>query len=583
MRLEMGMDLTRRSLLSGAAITGAAAAAAAVGVTVTNKGKATTPAAETETNPYLHIYGDNVNYLPVKKPGEWNYMQGTPAFEDREIAESELMWTESCDFVVVGAGVCGIMACLKAGSEGANVVCIEKMSRGRNTWESVGGYGSRAQAESGNEIDPARFVDAILRSGYYRAIPEVVWSYVRNSGEAIDFMQDMMNETDYDIQIYNTTQPETGYDLVTIQAEHKFKINGPVEWTAHLTGMFPMAALTTRAEMMDNVDLRMYTAGVQLVQNETGRVTGIIAKNEDGYYRIDASKGILLATGGYENNYELMKAWLRPEDYMYSVPDFPCVGPTGDGHMMGLKVGANMDPIPHAPMIFNGTCPDIRSSNHLSIRRTVYAVSPMVDGNGRRFCNESHQKDMLANSINMAVSFTGGAWYIFDQTVASAATEDLSQYYGNGTLTMGETLEELAEKLGIPAENLVETVTNWNGYLAQETPIDPEFRRDLVSINTVVAALTDGKVQAACLPIETGPFYALISRDILLCTVSGLIINGDCQVLDTEGKVIEGLYAGGNASGGMYASTYPRHLPSVSVGRAATFGYVAARKAMSEE
>ena len=578
------MEVTRRDLFKGAAMTGVAAAA--FGLSSSDKSclaEADEALSEVSSNPYLNIYGGEVNYLPVKKPNGWNYMQGTVAFEDREIGEDELMWTEDCDFLVMGAGICGIMATLKAGVMGANVICVEKTSRGRNTWESVGGYGSKAQAASGNEVDPARFVDAILRSGYFRAIPEVVWSYVNNSGEAIDFMQEMMDQTDYEIEIYNTTQPETGYDLVTIQAEHKFKITGPVEWTAHLTGMFPMAALTTRAEAMENVDLRMYNAGVQLIQDETGRVCGAICKNEEGYYRINAAKGVLLATGGYECNFELMKAWLRPEDYMYSVPDFPCVGPTGDGHLMGLRVGANMDPIPHAPMIFNGSCPDIRSGNHLSIRRMIYAVAPMVNGKGRRFCNESHQKDMLANSINSAVSFTGGAWYIFDHTVAAAATEDLTPYFENGTLAKGETLEELAENLGIPGDALVATIEKWNGYLAQETPVDLEFRRDLVSINTVVAALTDGKVQASALPVQEGPFYALISRDILLTTVSGLIINENCQVLDTKGNVIEGLYAGGNASGGMYSSTYPRHLPSVSVGRASTFGYVAARHAIGGE
>ena len=75
----------------------------------------------------------------------------------------------------------------------------------------------------------------------------------------------------------------------------------------------------------------------------------------------------------------------------------------------------------------------------------------------------------------------------------------------------------------------------------------------------------------------------MTTRADLLVTVSGLIVNENCQVLDTDGNVIEGLYAGGNTSGGMYSGTYPRHLPSVSVGRAATFGYVAAKHAVKGE
>ena len=75
----------------------------------------------------------------------------------------------------------------------------------------------------------------------------------------------------------------------------------------------------------------------------------------------------------------------------------------------------------------------------------------------------------------------------------------------------------------------------------------------------------------------------MTTRADLLVTVSGLIVNENCQVLDTDGNVIEGLYAGGNTSGGMYSGTYPRHLPSVSVGRAATFGCVAAKHAVKGE
>lgn len=90
-------------------------------------------------------------------------------------------------------------------------------------------------------------------------------------------------------------------------------------------------------------------------------------------------------------------------------------------------------------------------------------------------------------------------------------------------------------------------------------------------------------MQASALPVKRGPFYSMTCSATFLTTVSGLIIDEKCRVLDTSGDVIEGLYAGGNASGGMYSDVYPRHLPSTSVGRAATFGYVAARHATKGE
>ncbi len=116
-----------------------------------------------------------------------------------------------------------------------------------------------------------------------------------------------------------------------------------------------------------------------------------------------------------------------------------------------------------------------------------------------------------------------------------------------------------------------------------DSPTDLAFRRDLVSINPVVKAFTEGKVQAGALPVKKAPFYSMTCSSTFLTTVSGLIVDEWCRVLDTKGDVIEGLYAGGNVSGGMYSDVYPRHLPSTSVGRAATFGFVAARHALEGE
>ncbi len=579
------MRFTRRSFLKGAAFSGAAAAAAAVGMAV--PGVALAADGETgspsQANPYLNLYDGNVSYLPVKSIGEKpTFRNGNIAFEDRTIEQDEIRMVDSCDFLVIGAGICGIVGALKASDEGASVICVEKTSRGRCTWESMGGYGTKAQAVSGNEVDPARFADAILRGSMFRALPEVVWSYINNSGAAFDFVQDMLDESEYDIELYNTTQPETGYDLVTIQAEHKFKINGPVEWKAHMTGMFPMAALTSVANSRDNLDLRLYTAGVQLVQDGSGRVTGAIVKDEEGYYQIDAAKGVLLATGGYHNNLEMMKAWLRPEDFATPYQEDAAIGDTGDGHMMGLRVGANMDPIPHAAMIFSGGYPD-EASRKCPAKQIVRAVAPLVDQRGRRFCNEAHQKECVANALNTAHTFNGGAWYVFDQDVMDTVKAPLDEYFANGTITSGETLSDLAKALGMPPDTLAATMEVWNGYFEEDPPVDLAFRRDLVSINPVVKSFTEGKVQASALPVKNGPFYAMTCSSTFLTTVSGLIIDEQCRVLDREGNVIEGLYAGGNASGGMYSDVYPRHLPSTSVGRAATFGFVAARHAVKGE
>lgn len=108
----------------------------------------------------------------------------------------------------------------------------------------------------------------------------------------------------------------------------------------------------------DTVDLRFSTPAVQLTTGSDGSVTGVIARDADGYFQANASKGVILATGGYDANPEMMQAWTRVEDYAYSSWWNPAWGTTGDGHMMGLAIGAQMDPIPHPVMNFRWGTPD---------------------------------------------------------------------------------------------------------------------------------------------------------------------------------------------------------------------------------
>ena len=97
-----------------------------------------------------------------------------------------------------------------------------------------------------------------------------------------------------------------------------------------------------------------------------------------------------------------------------------------------------------------------------------------------------------------------------------------------------------------------------------EAGVDEDFGRDL----------------AGTIPFTGTRFFALTTNSCVLATVGGLTIDGSCRVLDTDDRVIEGLYAVGNASGNFFAGNYPRHIPGTSIGRAVTFGYVAAEHAV---
>lgn len=561
----MNAEVSRRGFLKSAGLAGLAAASVGAfgSLPQAHADETTSAQAETAENPYIAALGENTQLLPVDKK-IWDAERGPIGFEDREIPAEEISRTEECDLVVIGGGISGVVAAKKAAREGARVIVIEKMTKGRSAWESIGGYNSKAQQEIDNVPDPAEYAEIILRAAYNRVPAEVTWAFVNKSGETIDFVQEMLDEANSGIKIYSTKQDPYPYAIDMIQGEHKFELPEEYHWTSWMFGPPVMHALTEAVKADPNIDIRFLTSGVQLIQDESGRVTGVIAKDSEGYYRIDGAKGVLLATGSYTANPEMMQAWVRPEDYATSGNADPSIGVTGDGHMMGLMAGAQMDPIPHTVMNFGVPMGFF----------TAWGCSFTVNPSGKRFMNESLPMNYTSNAINTETRAGGRCWCIFDQAMmdahradGSATGETIAAALENETLVEGETIADLAAALGMDSAILEQTVETWNSYFEGDSRVDSEFRRDLTT----------------AVPMGDGPYYASPIRSMVYAVVSGLTINGNAQVLDKENKVIDGLYAAGNAAGSMFAGTYPRHLPATSVGRAATFGYIAAAHAVKGE
>ena len=551
------MEMNRRGFVITAAT---AASAIAAGSTVAFADDA----AGVEGVDYVAALGDGMRGMPVADKG-WPLFddyEGPVAFEARQIGADEIAETLECDVLVIGGGVSGLMAAAKAATDGAQVVCVEKMDSGRNQWESVGGYNSFSQKEQGIEVNPAEYVNAIVTAGDYRVRQENVWSFINNSGAAIDFMQEVLDRSTSGIKIRATNEEGDA-----VKGEHTFDNTGATSW---LLGPFVMDALNEAIATYDNIDMRFKTAGVQLLQDGDGRVTGAIVKNmDDGTYaQVNASKGVVLSCGGYEMNPKMIEAWCRPEDFSTTSMSSTGTGSTGDGHMMGLSVGAGMDPLPHCTMSFGGGYPENGQFFH-AFRDGIY-----VNARGERFVNEGLMFNFTASAINTN-AYRGGVWTIIDQSFIDAMAEKtdtdvmgttVKDYTEAGWMVSADTVEELADKIGVDAERLAATVEKWNGYFDEAEPQDAEYLRDLSS----------------CQRFDTAPYYAVMTNSSFLVTVSGLTIDPDSRVLDKSEQPIAGLFATGNTSGGMFADQYPRNLPSTSVGRAVTTGFVAGRTAAAE-
>ena len=551
------MEMNRRSFVITAT---AAASAIAAGSTVAFADDA----AGVEGVDYVAALGDGMRGMPVADKG-WPLFddyEAPVAFEARQISADEIAETLECDVLVIGGGVSGLMAAAKAATDGAQVVCVEKMDSGRNQWESVGGYNSFSQKEQGIEVNPAEYVNAIVTAGDYRVRQENVWSFINNSGAAIDFMQDVLDRSTSGIKIRATNEEGD-----VLKGEHTFDNTGATSW---LLGPFVMDALNEAIATYDNIDMRFKTAGVQLLQDGDGRVTGAIVKNmDDGTYaQVNASKGVVLSCGGYEMNPKMVEAWCRPEDFSTTSMSSTGTGSTGDGHMMGLLAGAGMDPLPHCTMSFGGGYPENGQFFH-AFRDGIY-----VNARGERFVNEGLMFNFTASAINTN-AYRGGVWTIIDQSFIDAMAEKtgtdvmgttVKDYTDAGWMVSADTVEELADKIGVDAERLAATVEKWNCYFDEAEPQDAEYLRDL----------------SGCQRFDTAPYYAVMTNSSFLVTVSGLTIDPDSRVLDKNEQPIAGLFATGNTSGGMFADQYPRHLPATSVGRAVTTGFVAGRTAAAE-
>lgn len=557
--------LSRRGFLKGVGITGVASAGtlAFLGTNKAFADAASSGSMESEVSPYSQALGDDATMLPLRKaicPGP----QGPIAFESREIADSEINSTEECEILIIGAGIGGLMGSLKAAEEGAHVITLEKMTEGRSAWESFGAVGARFQREQGIEIDPAQLKDEILRAADWRVDPGPIETYVSRSGEMADFWQDMLDKGGTGWQLYKFDQAPNFNGFPVIESYVNFKMPEGIS-TTWLFGLYVCKELQKVAETYPNLQFRYETPAVQLMREPEGRVTGCIAKSTAGYTRINASRGVLLATGGYDANPDMMQTWIRPEDYESSVWWNPSWGTTGDGHMMGLKIGAGMDSLPHPVMNFSNATPST------FVEKRVYFPGAMnhsiiVTEKGDRFVNENQARQYISNAINAQIRRGHQCFHIFDQAMIAPALEkepsaekQLERDESKGHLFRASSLREVAEMAGIDPAALERTVERYNSFFDEGLERDADYYR-----------YTGNNA-----PFTGGTYYALSTNSVILATVGGLTINGDTQVLDTNGTAIEGLYATGNVSGNFYSGNYPRHIPGTSVGRAATFGYVA--------
>lgn len=549
--------ITRREFVKGAAVGAAGLAAAGVLASCVQEA---TPCPTAEPCPTCPT-AEPCPPCPTPEaaaPGKYAF-EVPPA----PIPASDIKETITTDVVVVGAGTAGMTAALSAAEAGANVIAIEKGS----TYIAHGGWNaavnSRLQKEMGLEIDRDEIIAHIMTMGAYRADQRLVTLWADKSAEIMNWLLDMAEAAGIEVVLDPTVKP---WYFDNYPSPHFF-LPG---LQATLLSMLESNALEK------GVDIRYETPAARLLREGKGRVTGVIAQTAEGdYVQFNANKAVVLCTGGYSNNREMLEAYCdwRALECLGSAYQPPLE--TGDGHKMGLWIGAAMDDLPHCPMHFDSPV----SGGFIGIARQPWLY---VNLNGERFMNEDLPWDYECNQVLRQPGHT--RWVVWDDKYEQEWPKMKSQCCKNlgpplnmydpnqvpdevekGNILKVDTIEELGQKMEVPVETFKATVERYTELARNGKDVDY------------------GKHPDRLTTLEKPPFYAMHMGVVMLVTLNGFKINTKMQVLDTERNVIPGLYAAGNVSGGFFEIEYPTTIPGCSHSRAWTFGYLAGKNAAAEK
>ncbi|NTU90118.1 MAG: FAD-binding protein, partial [Actinobacteria bacterium] len=334
---------------------------------------------------------------------------------------------------------------------------------------------------------------------------------------------------------------------------------GPKPLTAG-DGMRALADVAAK----EGVEFFYSTPGVQLVK-DGDKVIGVIGKNADGTYtQFNASKGVILATGDYQNDEEMCDYYL-PDIHNFERKQ---MGKTGDGHKMGVWAGGKIEDLNHTKMLH-----DFDAGPAPMCDMPFMTVNDM----GERFSNETTEMSLLNNYLRQA-DRTGWYTQVFDSKYeVFAATWPGKVVPPAGLKTYMP--DDTAEKKGVFADLVRTFECATLDELAAKLEIDPAtFKASVARYNEMVAAGADtdfGVPADKLFTIDTPPFYGIHRHLRVSAIVSGLDIDENSQCLTPEGTPIPGLFAAGNCAGKFYGGVdYPMTLPGLSLGRCYTFGRV---------
>jgi 3-oxosteroid 1-dehydrogenase len=546
-------------------------------------------------------------------------------------------WSHEVDLLVVGSGAGGMTAALTGALEGLETLLVEKAPvYGGTTALSGGGIwvpNNPAVEKAGVTDPPQRVMDYLEHITEGRVPRARLAAYVEHGPAMFRMFADRTRHLEFTwCPGYSDYHPEApggrpegrsvecppfDLDLLGDVAEKQrgtsMKVPGGLVITSADYVKLNMLTRTWRARrtafrlgvqgtlnrlrrrcmvslgqsLVARLRLSLAEAGVpvwldspllDLVRDEQGTVVGAVVRHDGDAVRIRARKGVVVASGGFDHNEAMRKEHL-PEVGRDDVSGGAETN-TGDGIQAGQSVGAAVDLMDDAWWMPSIRRPD--GKVHALVAERSIPNSLIVTPQGERFANEASPYVTFVHQ-----QIEGGhpyLWFVMDQTArrrypfgAVIPGKDLPEtWYEAGLAHRADTLAGLAEAIDVPAETLEATVSRYNALVA--TGRDTDFGRGESAYDRYYGDPTLPNPVLG--PVTEAPYLAVRIEAGDLGTKGGLLTDEHGQVVDTDGQLIPGLYATGNAAASVMGNDYAG--AGATIGPAMVFGYVAARHAAGE-
>ena len=494
------------------------------------------------------------------------------------ILESSISEVWKTDLLIIGAGNGGMMAASVAADNGVDFRVLEQNSVVGDTRHWYGAINSSAAKAAGAEVDISLLRSEASRYTSGKMDQRVLNVWINESAAMHDYLAPILEAAGLVCDFANDKEQEV---------EHHTRYYCPPQ--QHFWNDYnPQRNVLLKERIEAKGYYIDFNHSLVCLTKEGNKVTGAIAQNvlTGAYVRVEAAWGVLIATGGYEGNPEMIEALAPIVPKCVTACSF---NPSNKG--MGIKAamwaGAERD-LEAAPMIFDRglVAPGVNAGYVVNENGEKVFPSPVrqfnpgtqpflkVDRDGVRFMDESQPYN---DAVHAAARRKGGVYcQVFDSNVVS----DVQRFFTLGCSAMtrmqgdaliektiepqveaglvkkADTLEELADLLGFTGkakENFLATCARYNELYDMQEDVD------------------FGKPAYRLSELRKPPYYGLWLGGSLLCTGDALWINEDMQVLTPEREVIENLYATGNAAGTTFVDNYPELFPGMCLGRNLTF------------